>query len=299
MRVIVIGTRGSLLAQAQTRWVMERLKENWPETEFKIKTITSKSGASEEAIARDLQKALATRQIDIGLYSLKHLPLEAAPGLQLVAVPRRSDPREAFLGRAVKRLNDLPEGAVVGANAARRKAQLLFQRPDLQVREVRGDLEERLAALAGEYDALIMGAAELLRLDLRNRIDQFIDPQTMLPAPGQGALGLEVRQGDDWAEELAYSLNHRPSFDRVLAERAFCRALGVDKGIPTAALAAVEDDGTLYLEGVLMLLDGSELIRGDIEGEAEEAEELGNELAQGLLEQGGRELVERGMAGRR
>jgi hydroxymethylbilane synthase len=299
MRVIVIGTRGSLLAQAQTRWVMERLKENWPETEFKIKTITSKSGASEEAVARDLQKALATRQIDIGLYSLKHLPLEAAPGLQLVAVPRRSDPREAFLGRAVRRLNDLPEGAVVGANAARRKAQLLFQRPDLQVREVRGDLEERLAALAAEYDALIMGAAELLRLDLRNRIDQFIDPQTMLPAPGQGALGLEVRQGDDWAEELAYSLNHRPSFDRVLAERAFCRALGVDKGIPTAALAAVEDDGTLYLEGVLMLLDGSELIRGDIEGEAEEAEELGNELAQGLLEQGGRELVERGMAGRR
>jgi hydroxymethylbilane synthase len=141
-----------------------------------------------------------------------------------------------------------------------------------------------------------MGAAELLRLDLRNRIDQFINTGLMLPAPGQGALGLEVRQGDDWAEELAYSLNHRPSFDRVLAERSFCRALGVGKAIPTAALAAVEDDGTLYLEGCLMLPDGSELMRADIEGEAQEAEELGLELAQGLLEQGGREMVERGAA---
>ena len=293
MRVIVIGTRGSLLAQAQTRWVVERLKENWPETEFKIKTISSKSGSNEESIARGLQKALAAREVDIALYSLKHLPLEPVPELQLVAVPRRADPREAFLGRTVKRLDDLAKGAVVGANAPRRKAQLLSQRPDLQVREVRGDLEERLAALAAEYDALIMGAAELLRLDLRNRIDQFIDPQVMLPAPGQGALGLEVRKGDDWAEELAYSLNHRPSFDRVMAERAFCRALGVGKHIPTASLGAVEEDGALYLEGAMMLLDGSELMRGDIEGDAEEAEELGIELAQGLLEQGGREMVER------
>lgn len=296
MRVIVIGTRGSLLAQAQTRWVVEGLKENWPETEFKIKTIVVKPGSSEETIARGLQKALSKGEVDIALYSLKHLPLETSPELQLVAVPRRSDPREAFLGRAAKRLEDLPKGAVVGANAPRRKAQLLSQRPDLQVREVRGDLEERLAALAAEYDALIMGAAELLRLDLRNRIDQFIDPQVMLPAPGQGALGLEVRQGDDWAEELAYSLNHRPSFDRIIAERAFCRALGINKIIPTASLAAVEEDGTLYLEGALMMPDGSELMRGDIEGDAEEAEELGIELAEGLLEQGGRELVDRGVA---
>jgi hydroxymethylbilane synthase len=291
MRVIVIGARASLLAQAQTRWVVERLKENWPETEFKIRTVQSKN-ASESSAAEALRQALARREVDIAVYSLKHLPTQEVPGINLVAVPKRVEPREALVGRTAKRLEDLPKGATVGVNSLRRKAQLLAYRPDLSLCDLGGDVDERLSALGtGEYDAVIIGAASLMRLDLRNRIDQLIDPEIMLPAPGQGALGLEVRQGDDWAEELAYSLNHRASFVRVTAERAFLRALGVGDECAAAALATLGSDDTLLLEGVVARPDGRELIRAEIEGEAEEAAELGYDLAQDLLAEGGRELL--------
>lgn len=289
MRVIVIGGWASLLAQAQTRWVVERLKENWPEAEFKVRTVQSKK--AESSAAKALQEALSKCEVDIAVHSLKHLPTQAAAGLRLVAVPKRVEPREALVGRTVKKLDDLPKGAVVGVNNPRRKAQLLSYRSDLVIREIEGDIDERLAAL-GDFDAMVMGAASLLRLDLRNRIDQLIDPQILLPAPGQGALGLEARQGDEWAEELAYSLNHRSSLDRAMAERAFLRALEAGDECPAGALAAVESDDTLLLSGVVCSPDGRDLIRAEIEGDAEEAEELGTELAQGLLSEGGKEILE-------
>ncbi|MER3481979.1 MAG: hydroxymethylbilane synthase [Meiothermus sp.] len=292
MRVIVIGARASLLAQAQTRWVMERLKENWPDAEFKIRTVQAK-GPSEINAAKVLQEALERREVDIAVHSLKYLPTAEVVGQRLIAVPKRVEPREALVGRTAKRLEDLAKGATVGVNTLRRRAQLLAYRPDLNVQNVSGDVDDRLAALGtGDYDALIMGAASLLRLDLRNRIDQLIDPEYLLPAPGQGALGLEVRQGDDWAEELAYSLNHRISFDRTSAERAFLRALGAGDECPAAALALVESDNTLILQGGICSPDGKELLRAEIEGDAEEAEELGQELAQDLLGEGGKEILE-------
>lgn len=291
MRVIVIGARASLLAQAQTRWVVERLKENWPEAEFRIRTVQSKN-ATESSAARALQEALSKREVDIAVHSLKHLPTQETPGTGLVAVPKRVEPREALVGRTAKKLEDLPRGAVLGVNSLRRKGQLLSYRPDLIIRELEGEIDERLAALAGDFDAMVVGAASLLRLDLRNRIDQLLDPEVILPAPGQGALGLEVRQGDEWAEELAYSLNHRPSFDRVTAERSFLRALAAGDDCPAGALAAVESDNTLVLSGVVCSPDGKDLIRAEIEGDAEEALELGQELAQDLLSEGGKEILQ-------
>ncbi|APD09336.1 MULTISPECIES: hydroxymethylbilane synthase [Thermus] len=297
MRVIVVGTRGSALALAQTRWVVERLKESWPEAEFKVKTVKTRGdqGADprEQAIfVKELQEALLSREIDIAVHSLKDLPTEEPPGLKIAAIPRRQDPRDVFLGRAYKRLEDLPQGAVVGTSSVRRKAQLLAHRPDLLVRELRGNVDTRLAALGnGEYDGIVLAAAGLLRLDLRNRIDQFLEPEVMLPAPGQGALALEVRQGDDLAEELCYALHHHPSHDRVRAERAFLKGLGAGCLAPVGALAQVAEDGTLVLEGGLFSPDGKSFIRAEIEGDASEAEELGLELAQDVLEQGGREIL--------
>jgi hydroxymethylbilane synthase len=292
MRVIVVGTRGSLVGLAHTRWLVERLKEDWPEAEFKIKALSLNDKGPLET-HRELHQALLAREIDIALYSLKHLPSEEMAGCRLVAVPRRSDPREVFSGKTFKRLEDLPKGAVVGASSPLRQAQLRAYRPDLQIRELKGEVEERLAALAHQVDGVVLGAASLLRLDLRNRIDQFVDPSIMLPAPGQGALGLVVRQGDDWAEELAYSQNHRPSFDRTLAERSFLQGLGAPLESPVGALALAPEDGSLHLEGVILSPDGLELIRGEIDGEASEARELGSELALDLLEQGGKELLAR------
>ncbi len=297
MRVLVVGTRGSALALAQTRWVVERLKEAWPEAEFKVRTIRTRGdqGASprEEAIfVKELQEALLAREIDIAVHSLKDLPTETPGGLKLAAIPRRQDPRDAFLGRVHKRLQDLPKGALVGTSSVRRRAQLLALRPDLEVRPLRGNVDTRLQALAqGEYDGVILAAAGLIRLDLRNRIDQFLEASEFLPAPGQGALALEVRQGDDLAEEVAYALHHPPSWDRVRAERAFLRGLGAGCLAPVGALAQVGEDGSLRLEGILLTPDGQAFIRAEIEGEAKEAEELGLELAQDVLDQGGREIL--------
>lgn len=299
MRTVVVGTRGSTLALTQTRFVVERLKENWPETEFKIKTIKTRGdeGASpkeQNIFVKELEEALLRREIDIAVHSLKDLPTALPKELKLASVPKRVDPRDAFLGRTAKRLEDLPKGAVVGTSSVRRKAQLLAYRPDLVVRELRGNVDTRLKALGnGEFDAIILAAAGLIRLELRNRIDQFLDPGVMLPAPGQGALALEVRLGDDLAEELAYSLHDPLSFARVQAERAFLRGLGAGCLAPVGALAQVLEDGGLHLQGILLSEDGRSYIRAEIEGEVGEAEELGEELARDVLAQGGRELLHR------
>ncbi|MGQ9735754.1 MAG: hydroxymethylbilane synthase [Thermaceae bacterium] len=297
MRVIVVGSRGSTLALTQTRFVVERLKESWPETEFKIKTIKTRGdeGASpkeQNIFVKELEDALLRREIDIAVHSLKDLPTELPKGLKLASVPKRVDPRDALVGRTAKRLEDLPKGAVVGTSSVRRKAQLLAYRPDLMVKDLRGNVDTRLAALGnGEFDAIILAAAGLIRLELRNRIDQLLDPEVLLPAPGQGALALEVRQGDDLAEELAYSLHDPISFARIQAERAFLRGLGAGCLAPVGALAQVLEDGTLRLEGILLSEDGKAYVRAEIEGAPEEAEELGLELAQDVLAQGGRELL--------
>jgi len=297
MRAVILGTRGSQLALAQTRWVVERLKEQWPETEFKIRTITTSGDRGADPrergiFVKEIERALLEGEIDIAVHSLKDLPTKTPPGLKIASVPRRVDPRDALVGREqYKSLARLPKGARIGTSSVRRRAQLLAYRPDLKVLPLRGNVDTRLKMLgSGEFDAIVVAAAGLLRLDLRNRIDEFLDPEIVLPAPGQGALALEVRLGDDLAEELAYSLNHRETQIRVTAERAFLARLGAGCLAPAGALAYLEE-GELRLEGVVAAPDGSDLIRGEIAGPPEEAAELGEELAADILEQGGAEIL--------
>ncbi|WP_457633293.1 hydroxymethylbilane synthase [Oceanithermus desulfurans] len=297
MRVIVVGTRGSLLALTQTRWAVERLKENWPETEFKIKTIQTKGdrGADpreQNIFVGELEEALRRGEIDIAVHSLKDLPTTQPEGLVIAGVPRRVDPRDVFIGRnSVARMADLPKGARIGTSSVRRRAQLLAWRDDLEVVPLRGNIDTRLKKLVSEdLDGIILAAAGLLRLEMRNRIGEFVDPEVLLPAPGQGALALEVREGDDMADELAYSLNHGPTRARVLAERGFLHGLGAGCLAPVGALAQIEDD-VLVLDAGVLSLDGKTLIRGEIEGDPEEAWELGLELARDVLEAGGREVL--------
>jgi len=298
MRVIVVGTRGSLLALTQTRWTVERLKENWPETEFKIKTIQTKGdrGADpreQNIFVGELEDALRRGEIDIAVHSLKDLPTTQPEGLQIAGVPRRVDPRDVFVGRnGVVKLADLPSGARVGTSSVRRRAQLLAWRDDLEIVPLRGNIDTRLKKLVSEdLDGIILAAAGLLRLDMRNRIGEFVDPEVLLPSPGQGALALEVRAGDDMADELAYSLNHAQTRARVLAERGFLHGLGAGCLAPVGALARIEDD-LLILDAALFSLDGKTLIRGEIEGDPAEAWELGLEMAADVLKEGGREILE-------
>lgn len=307
MRQIVVGTRGSALALAQARWVAARLKEEWPETDFKLATIKTR-GDLEDGVLKgergfftgDLEVALQESRIDIAVHSLKDLPTAQPEGLEIAAIPRRVEARDALVGRAERKsLAGLPPGSVVGTSSVRRQALLRAFRPDLVVRDLRGNVDSRLDALGREgYDAIVIAAAGLIRLDLRHRIDEFLEPAVMLPAPGQGALALEVRADDEIVNELAYSLHHRPSDDRITAERAFLARLGGGCMAPVGALAVVGEDGTLALEGCVAAVDGSQVIRASVEGDPEEAEDLGTELAEDVLRQGGDRLIEGHQAAR-
>ncbi len=305
MRSITVGTRGSTLALAQTRWVVARLKEEWPETEFRIQTIVTKGdrnrGSLETMAARgdkgfwvkEIEDALLSSRIDIAVHSLKDLPTQQPEGLEIASIPKRVDARDALVGKeGMKKLADLPQGARIGTSSARRASFLRAFRPDFQVRELRGNIDTRLAALAGnEYDAIILAAAGLIRIELRNRIDELIDPGVLLPAPGQGALALETRSDDDLGIEVAYAIHDLTTDDRTTAEREFLAGLGAGCVAPVGAHAVIKG-GVLMLEGWIGALDGSKVIQASTQGDPAECADLGAELAHDVMERGARELVE-------
>ncbi|GAA5441156.1 hydroxymethylbilane synthase [Deinococcus indicus] len=305
MRMVTVGTRGSTLALAQTQWVVGRLKEEWPDTDFRIQTISTKGDrnrGSLEAMAqkgdkgfwvKEIEDALLSKRIDIAVHSLKDLPTEQPEGLEVSSIPRRVDARDVLIGKeGMKRLADLPQGARIGTSSVRRKAFLRAYRPDLQVIDLRGNIDTRLAALAGdEYDAIILAAAGLIRTEMRHRIDEFVEPDIMLPAPGQGALALETRSDDDLTIEVAYAIHDHTTDDRITAEREFLAGLGAGCMAPVGAHASVKG-GILTLEGWVAALDGSQVIRATTQGDPGECADMGAELAGDMLAQGAQALID-------
>ncbi|GHF53118.1 hydroxymethylbilane synthase [Deinococcus metalli] len=305
MRTVTVGTRGSTLALAQTHWVVARLKEEWPDTDFRIQTISTKGDQQRGSLAamaergdkgfwvKEIEDALLQNRIDIAVHSLKDLPTEQPEALEVASIPKRVDARDVLIGKeGMKQLSALPQGARVGTSSVRRKAFLKAFRPDLQVINLRGNIDTRLAALAGdEYDAIILAAAGLIRTEMRHRIDEFLEPDIMLPAPGQGALALETRADDDLNIEVAYAIHDHTTDDRITAEREFLAGLGAGCLAPVGAHATIKG-GVLTLEGWVGALDGSKVIRGTTQGDAAECADLGAELAQDMLGQGARDLVD-------
>lgn len=305
MRTVTVGTRGSTLALAQTRWVIARLKEEWPETEFRLQTISTKGDRNRESLeqlaqkgdkgfwVKEIEDALLQNRVDIAVHSLKDLPTEQPEGLEVASIPKRVDARDVLVGReGAKKLADLPQGARVGTSSIRRKAFLKSYRPDLQVIDLRGNIDTRLAALGtGDYDAIILAAAGLIRTELRHRIDEFIEPDILLPAPGQGALALETRADDDLSIEVAYAIHDHLTDDRITAEREFLAGLGAGCMAPVGAHATVKG-GTLTLEGWVAALDGTHVIRATSSGEAGECADIGAELAEDMLKQGADRFIE-------
>ena len=303
--MVTVGTRGSTLALAQTRWVVSRLKEEWPETEFRIQTISTGGDKNRGSLAqlaqkgdkgfwvKEIEDALLQKRVDIAVHSLKDLPTEQPEGLEVASIPKRVDARDALIGReGMKKLADLPPGARIGTSSVRRKAFLNAYRPDLVVKELRGNIDTRLAALgSGDYDAIILAAAGLIRTEQRHRIDEFVEPDLMLPAPGQGALALEVRAEDDLCVEVAYAIHDHATDDRITAEREFLAGLGAGCSAPVGAYAVIQG-GLLTLEGWVGALDGGQVMRATTQGDPSECAELGAELAADLLERGAQELVE-------
>lgn len=290
---IVVGSQGSVLALSQARWVAERLKEAWPEADFKVRSIRRPGGAGQADYGvSELEEALRKGQADMIVAALCEFAPEPPGGIALGAVTRRLDPREAWVARGGRPIADLAPGARVGASGARVRAQLAALRGDLEFVPLEGNLESRMARIAaGECDGVVVPAADLLRMDMRQRIDAYLDAAVVMPAAGQGALGVEVREDDDLHAELAYALNDGDADDRTAAERAFLVALGVGVAAPVGALAVLGEDGSINLSGCVAAPDGSKVVRSEATGPREESEDIGIELAGKIRQRGADELL--------
>ena len=303
---LVIGSRGSKLALWQSEWVKARLEALDPNASVRIEIIKTSGDVMRDvplatiggqgAFTKELEVALLERRVEIAVHSLKDLPTVTPEGLTIAAVPEREDPRDALVLRADLRiqnasLKNLPEGATVGTSSLRRIAQLKHLRPDVRVKDLRGNVDTRLRKLdSGDHDAIILACAGLRRLGLGQRISAPVEIEEMLPAVSQGALGIETRADNAQANSLVSRLNHAPTRAAALAERALLRSLGGSCQVPIAAHATVSG-GRLRLDGLVASLDGAQVIRDSIEGDADDANGVGEILAARMSERGAAALL--------
>ncbi|MBF0386382.1 MAG: hydroxymethylbilane synthase [Candidatus Omnitrophica bacterium] len=290
--IIVVGTRNSQLALTQTSQTITALKSLCPGPEFVVKTISTAGDRvpNNEALAdhqgifvKELQDALLQGSIDIAVHSLKDMPCEIMAGLELGAVSARVTPQDAFLARDNVRFAGLKPNARIGTSSIRRRAQVLLARPDLQVVGLRGNVDTRVRKLqAGEVDAIIIAAAGLTRIGLDNLITELMPFDIMLPAPCQGALGIEIRQGDQQLKEIIAKFDHQPTRLAIMAERAFLSGLGGGCSLPVGAYAEVSGR-VLTLRVQVVSPNGDKSLRRTVSGDVNNADDLGQELARELL----------------
>lgn len=293
-----LGTRASALARWQADWVAAELGKLGVDVEMiHVSTQGDVSSRPLGAIGgqgvftKELQRALLCGDIDLAVHSLKDLPTERVPGLQLAAVPVRESTRDVLVSRVANRFAALPHSARVGTGSVRRRAQLLHARPDLQVTEIRGNVDTRLRKLDdGQYDAIVLAEAGLRRLGLGERIAQILPGELMLPAAGQGALGIEARSDDGPTLQTLAPLDHPATHSAVLAERALLTALHAGCLAPVGVWARV-DGGQLQLDAVVLGHDGRERLSVSVLGSREDADSLGRQAAASLLAQGAAELM--------
>jgi hydroxymethylbilane synthase len=306
MQQLVIGTRGSALALWQTNWVKSRLEELHPglrvdftiikTTGDKLQTASLAQIGGKGVFTKELEDALLDGRVDIAVHSLKDLPTRLPEGLHLAAVTEREDVRDALivgepLKGAVTSISDLPDEARIGTSSLRRAAQLRHQRPDLEILELRGNVETRLRKLSeGNYEAIILASAGLLRLGYGDLITRRLDVAEMLPAVGQGALGIEARRDDERVNALLSVLNHIPTRAATEAERAVLRSLGGGCAVPIAAHAHGSGDN-ISLDALVAELSGERIIRQQKQGQSHESRALGEALAAELIAAGAREIL--------
>lgn len=301
MKTIRIGTRKSPLALWQAEFVRGRLLQAHPAIQVELVKMTTQGDiildtplakvGGKGLFVKELEQALLDRRVDLAVHSIKDVPVTLPAGLHMPVICEREDPRDAFVSNAHARLADLPPGARVGTSSLRRQCQLRARYPALHIIDLRGNVNTRLAKLdAGDYDAIILAAAGLKRLGFGGRIRTAIEAEDSLPAVGQGAVGIECRVDDAETNRLIAPLNHAPSALRVRAERAMNHRLEGGCQVPIGGYATLQ--GTdLHLRGLVGNPDGSQIIRADIRGPAQQAEQLGAALADELLAQGARAIL--------
>jgi hydroxymethylbilane synthase len=300
-RKLRLGTRRSALALAQSMWVKKEIEAHWPDTEVDLREFTTKGDkildvplakiGGKGLFVKEIENAILRGDADIAVHSLKDVPSQLPEGLEVSVFPVREDPRDALISRDGVRLEDLPRGAKIGTSSLRRMAQLKAVRPDLEIVSLRGNLDTRLRRLdEGKYDAIILAAAGLCRLGMEHRITQLLSPEIMLPAVGQGALGIEFRSKDTELRQILSSIHHEETAVCVRAERAFLTKLEGGCQFPLAAFAQLRED-ILYIEGMLGNKSGTTLIKMNREGTPDRPESLGTALGEDVLAAGGTEIL--------
>jgi len=298
---IRIGTRGSVLALAQARWVQAQITGRYPDcpvelviiktTGDRLKDVPLAEVGGKGLFIKEIEEALMAGQVDLAVHSLKDMPAAVPEGLKLGAVPPREDWRDAFISSRYDSLGEIPAGGRVGTGSLRRRVQILHLRPDLEVVPLRGNVDTRLKKMESlNLDALILAAAGLARLGLSHLARRFLAETEMLPAVAQGALGLEVRDRDHRLGEFIAFLDDPPSRAAVTAERGFLARLEGGCVVPVAALGRMEGS-SLTLKALISDLQGERLLKDTLAGPLEEAESLGRLLAERLLDRGGREIL--------
>ncbi len=300
---IVIGTRGSKLALWQANWVKSELEKKYPHvnvTLLRIKTTGDKitdvplaQVGGKGLFVKEIEEALLDGRAHLAVHSMKDVPTEFPEGLSLAAIAEREDPRDALISAGGVLLKDLPKGARVGTSSLRRQAQLLSLRPDLEIVQLRGNLDTRLRKLdEGEYDAILLAGAGVNRLGWQARITELLAPEIFLPAIGQGAIGIETKIDDDETNGLIAFFDHRETSRAVRGERALLKRLEGGCQVPIAAYGTVNEGGVeMTLTGLVGSTDGKTIIKDVVSGPVAEAEGLGVRLAESLLKKGAWDIL--------
>ncbi len=305
VRTIRIGSRKSQLALVQTHWVQQQLQKSFPDISFEVHTMSTQGDkildvalakiGDKGLFTKELEQGMLNQEIDFAVHSLKDLPTNLPEGLALAAITERENPADALVVHEKhkdKQIDTLPAGAVIGTSSLRRLAQLRHQFPHFTFKDVRGNLNTRLAKLdAGEYDALILATAGLERLGMSDRVHQILPKEVSLHAVGQGALGIECRTNDTELISLLKAIEHSETRDRCLAERAFLRDLEGGCQVPIGVNTEINGDN-LTLTGIVVSVDGQKLVKDSVTGQANQAEALGTELANLLRQQGAQEILD-------
>ncbi|MCR3922931.1 MAG: hydroxymethylbilane synthase [Firmicutes bacterium] len=301
-KTIIVGSRNSQLALTQTNYIIELLQKHFPATVFSVKPIKTEGDkildvplakiGGKGLFVKEIEQALLSKEIDFAVHSMKDVPTVIVEGLTLAAMTERAEPRDCYIAKDGRTgLFESPQGAIIGTSSLRRSAQLLHLRPDLQIVPIRGNVNTRFRKLAEtELDGIMLAYAGVYRLGWAERVTEIIDMEKSLPAVGQGALGIEVREDDKEILAMMATINDPNTYTAVTAERAFLRQLEGGCQVPIGAFCQLIGD-ELVLKGMVASLDGKTVLRDQIRGSFREASMLGNKLAEMLLERGAAELL--------
>jgi len=303
LKTLRIATRSSPLALWQAEDVSRRVKELYPDLDVQLVTMKTKGDKILDAplakvggkglFVKELEQGILAGEADIAVHSMKDVPVEFPPGLELALILKREDPRDAFVSNKYESLQAMPDNALVGTSSLRRQTQIRERFPDLRIDWLRGNVNTRLKKLDdGEYDAIILASAGLKRLGFEQRIRCCLEPEESLPSVGQGAVGIETRSDDKEVKKLLAPLEDSDTTLRVLAERAMNETLNGGCQVPLAGYAVLEGD-QIYLRGLVGEPDGSLILRAEIRGAAQAAVSLGVKLAEDLLSQGAGKILSR------